>query len=476
MEKNSEYFVQQINTGCLSQFSYYIESNGEAIVIDPMRDTNQYIEILNKRGAKLKYILETHFHADFVSGHIELNHLTGAKIVFGPNAEPGYEAKIAKDNELLLLGNINIQVIHTPGHTMESSSYLLLDQQNNPNALFTGDFLFLGETGRPDLAVEGDLTIDVLASLLYDSIQKIKNLPDNVIIYPGHGAGSPCGKNICPGSNDTLGSQRQKNWALNPNLSKNEFIEIAESCLPVPPQYFFTDVMLNKKGHIHLEKVADKSLKGLTPEEFVKIINSNDIIIIDTRDTPIAIKEFITKSYLVSLKMPFAIWCGTLFNTNSRILIIADPGKEKEAIVRLARVGHENVIGYAEGGYEKLSSYIKSQGMNEMISSLIPADYENIANFLDETKVQVIDVREKSEWMSTGIIPNSHLISLASFESNINKIKQLENKIPFGVLCKTGGRAAIAGSILKKYGIQNVIHLGGILNMIEKNVKFIPFR
>lgn len=475
LQNTDELFFQQINTSCLSQFSYYIESYGEALIIDPMRDIDQYKEILKTRGAKLKYVLETHFHADFVSGHIDLSKETGAVIVYGPTAKPEFEAKIAEDKEQFQLGKVTIEVIHTPGHTLESSSYLLLDSQKNPLALFTGDFLFLGEVGRPDLAVKGDITEETLASYLFDSLKKISYIPDTVLIYPGHGAGSPCGKNISSGGSDTLGNQRKTNWAMNQNISKQEFVEIATSNLSTPPQYFFHDVFMNKKGYEEVSKVVEQEMKALKPEEFLKILEEDKtIVVLDTRDSMVSSKEFFTSSYLISLKMTYAIWVGTLFVPNTKFIIIAEPGKEKESILRLSRIGYETILGYLEGGWEPLKQYLQTNVLQDKISSLEPIDLNDIQKVLSQQKFELVDVREKGEWESTGVLPGSHLLSLSQFEKNIEKVKSWESENKFGVYCRTGARSTVAGSILKKYGFKNVINLGGILNMIEKGVKLVP--
>lgn len=475
-KNTNDYFVHQFNTGCLSQYAYYIESNKEAVIIDPMRESAQYIELLSQRGATLKYILETHFHADFVSGHCELAKLTGAKIVFGPKASPEYEAHIAKDGEVLSVGSIQIKVFHTPGHTMESTSYVLLDTDKQPIAIFTGDFLFLGDVGRPDLAVSKDITERDLAGHIYESIQKLKSsFPDEIVVFPGHGAGSACGKNISQGASCTLGRQKKNNYALNDNLTKDEFIEIVTSNLHAPPKYFFLDVMMNKKGYDMVEKVLEKSLNPINTKDFLKLENHAEYAVIDSRDIPVSKKGFFKGSYLIPLKIQYAIWTATLISSDKKIILVTEQGQEKESIIRLARVGYENVVGYVEGGFTSLESYCIGNGLTKKIVSIESVDLTDIKNKLLETNLYIIDSREKSEWQSTGVVSNSHLFSLSTLEENIQEILKESAGRPIGVFCKTGGRATVAASILKKNDVEKVYNLGGILNMIEQKVELNSF-
>ena len=470
-----DYFVHQFSTGCLSQYSYYIESNKEAIIIDPIRESDIYIEMLKQRGAKLKYILETHFHADFVSGHCELSKMTGAEIVYVPNAETSFEAKITKDEDILQIGNSKIKVFHTPGHTPESTSYILLDNSNTPKAIFTGDFLFLGEVGRPDLAVSGNITEKDLAGMLYNSIIKIKKfIPDDVVVFPGHGAGSACGKNISSGSRDTFGNQKKTNYALNDNLNKEEFIEIVTSNLSLPPKYFFHDVIMNKEGCQTTENIIKNSYQSITPEDFIKLSLDKDTVIIDSRDFQESIHGYYKGSHLISLKMTYAITTARMFSPNQKILLVTNPGEERESILRLARVGYENIIGFVEGGYKNLENYCLSQGLLESIVFLKTVQNDNLKTFIEEIiekeNVEIIDVRERSEWENTGVIQKANLVPLGNIEGRIEEfIKKGEQK-PLAVYCRVGGRAALAGSILKKYGIPHVYSLGGIMNMIAQKV------
>ena len=472
-----EYYIQQISTTCLAHFAYYIESNKEAVIIDPLRDPESYLAILEQRGAKLKYILETHFHADFVSGHLDLNKLTGAQIVFGPTAQPEFEALVAEDGQLLPLGNIKIKVVHTPGHTVESSCFVLLDSEETPKAVFTGDTIFLGDIGRPDLAVSHEVTDRDLAGLLYDSIQKVKTLPDDVVLYPGHGAGSACGKKISTGLSCTVGIQKKNNYALNDNLTKEEFIEIVTSDLPTPPQYFFMDAMMNKRGYEAIEPIVQKSLVPFSPEQFFKFFSEDkDYAFIDTRDFLQSIRGFLRGTYVISLKIQFAIWTATFFPPEKKIILITEVGKERESITRLARVGYENVVGYADGGYDALFAYAQEHSLQDKFASLTVVDLTQIKEVVEENATQknydLLDVREKAE--ITSALPNANFFPLSGLEKRIEEVKKTFEGKKIGIYCKTGGRASLASSILTKHGISDITFLGGILNMIEKEVKLTP--
>lgn len=479
----NDYFIHQFSTSCLAQFSYYIESGKEAIIIDPIRDIDIYIEMLNQRGANLKYIFETHYHADFVSGHLELNKRTGAQIVFGPTAKSDYEIIVSQDNQDFSIGSIKLRVLHTPGHTLESSCFLLINQEDKPKAVFTGDCIFLGDVGRPDLAVKGDVTENELASMLYESVQRIKKLPDEVIIFPGHGAGSACGKQIGSGTSCIVGRQKINNYALNDNLSKQEFIEIVTSNIPSPPQYFFLDAMLNKKGYESLEKIIERSLISIPPQRIFEVLEkeSNNYVIIDSRDFMVSINNFLKGSYLIALKMQYAIWTANLLSPDQKIILITESGKEKESIVRLARVGYENVVGYAEGGFEGLLEYAtkNSISMDHFASFHLP-DLSKIKEHLEENLAKpenyhVLDVREPQEWQSGVVHKDATFISLKKLENpeNIQQVLKSGEGKTIGIHCKTGGRAAIAGSILKKHGVKDISFLGGILNMQANNVQLL---
>jgi hydroxyacylglutathione hydrolase len=477
-QNTKEYYVEQISTGCLAQYAYYIESDGEALIIDPMRETDYYLEILKKRGAKLKYILETHFHADFVSGHLELSKQTGAKIVFGPNASTKMDVKVAKDGELLPLGKVNIKVFHTPGHTLESSSFVLLDTEYKPKAIFTGDFLFLGEVGRPDLAVSGGITKEKLAELIYESIQRLKKeYPVDIAVFPGHGAGSACGKNISRGSCDTLRNQIKTNYALNDNLSKEEFVKIVSSNLPAPPQYFFHDAMMNKAGAEGVQEALEEVLRGLKPENFAMLLkNDPSIKIVDTRDQSKSKNSFLRGSYLISLSMNYAIFVASLLKPNDQILLITDPGQEKESIVRLMRVGYDKIIGYLDGNIEALRGVMEKDQIVSLESTDVDSVKQVVDKNLSEKNFEILDVREPSEWESTGIVPDAHLYSLKSVEANLEKIIKETNGKKIGIMCKSGGRATIAASIFKKHNLNNIFLLGGYLTMKEKGVNFVDYK
>ncbi|MDX5396497.1 MAG: MBL fold metallo-hydrolase, partial [Hymenobacteraceae bacterium] len=344
--------VEQIYTGCLAQGAYYIESNGEAAIIDPLREVKPYLEKAEKRGAKIKYVLETHFHADFVSGHVDLAKASGAKIVFGPNAAPSFAAHIATDGEELKLGNATIQVLHTPGHTMESTTYLLKDENGKEVAIFTGDTLFIGDVGRPDLAVKSDLTQEQLAEHLFDSLRnKIMTLPDDITVYPAHGAGSACGKNMSKETTDTLGNQKKTNYALREDMSKEEFVkEVTDGLLP-PPGYFPMNVKMNKEGYNNIDDVLAKGLQQLTPEAFEAAANETGALVLDTRKPETFAAGFIPNSINIGIDGNFAPWVGALIpDINQPILIVAEEGREEEVVTRLARVGYDHAIGYLKGG------------------------------------------------------------------------------------------------------------------------------
>jgi hydroxyacylglutathione hydrolase len=346
--------IEQIYTGCLAQGAYYIESNGEAVIIDPLRDVQSYMERAANDGAKIKYILETHFHADFVSGHLELSQATGAKIVFGPSAKTNFDSHIAFDGEILSVGNITIEVLHTPGHTLESSCFLLRNEQGQQHAVFTGDTLFIGDVGRPDLAQKaGSITQEDLAGMLYDSLRnKIMPLDDQIIVYPAHGAGSACGKNMSKETFDTLGHQKEVNYALQ-DITKDHFIKELTTGLLTPPYYFAENVALNKAGANSLDAVLSNSIQALQPEQFLLRSEDESVLILDVRPPQTFCKGFIPGSINIGLKGDFAPWVGTLItDLKQSILLVAEEGQEEEAITRLARVGYDGVVGFLSGGFE----------------------------------------------------------------------------------------------------------------------------
>lgn len=453
--------IEQIYTGCLAQGAYYIESEGEAVVIDPLREVQPYLDRANKNGAKIKYILETHFHADFVSGHLDLAKKSGGTIIYGPTANPNFEAHIARDGEVLKVGKITITVIHTPGHTMESTCYLLKDENGKNTAIFTGDTLFIGDVGRPDLAqkVSSDLTQDKLAGYLYHSLrEKIMPLEDDVIVYPAHGAGSACGKNMSKETFDTLGNQKKTNYALQ-EMTKEQFIkEVTDGLLP-PPAYFPENVMMNIKGYESLDVVMDRGMSALSPEQFEETANQNDALILDTRNAQIFSEGFIPNSINIGVDGGFAPWVGTLIlDIKQPILLITDLGREEEVIKRLSRVGYDNVLGYLNGGFDTW----KNAGKEVDTIRRISADV--FANELKQNKNKVIDVRKEGEF-SGEHLESAQSLPLAYINDWINEIDDSEH---FYVHCAGGYRSMIAGSILNSRGIRNFTEIAGGYGAIAK--------
>lgn len=443
--------VEQIYTGCLAQGAYYIESNGEAVVIDPLREVQPYIEKAEKDNAKIKYVLETHFHADFVSGHLDLAKKTGATIVFGPTAKPGFEAHVAEDGEILNVGNIQIKVIHTPGHTMESTCFLLIDENGKETSLFTGDTLFIGDVGRPDLAqkVIADLTQEKLAAHLYDSLHnKIIPLADDIIVYPAHGAGSACGKNMSKETTDTLGNQKKTNYALQP-MTKEKFIEEVLDGLMPPPGYFPENVLMNIKGYESIDEVLNKGTQALSPEAFETAANETDALLLDTRDAQTFAKGFIPNSINIGIDGNFAPWVGTLIpDIKQTILLIADEGREEEIVTRLARVGYDNTIGYLKGGFDAWKNAGKETDTIESIS------VDELAKRMEENpNLNILDVRKKSEHFSEHMI-DSENIALDYINEHIAEVSKDKT---YYVHCAGGYRSMIFNSILRARGYDNLI-------------------
>lgn len=458
--------VEQIYTGCLAQGAYYIESNGEAVVIDPLREVQPYIEKAEKDNAKIKYVLETHFHADFVSGHLDLAKKTGATIVFGPTAKPGFEAHVAEDGEILNVGNIQIKVIHTPGHTMESTCFLLIDENGKETSLFTGDTLFIGDVGRPDLAqkVIADLTQEKLAAHLYDSLHnKIIPLADDIIVYPAHGAGSACGKNMSKETTDTLGNQKKTNYALQP-MSKEKFIEEVLDGLMPPPGYFPANVLMNIKGYESIDEVLHKGTQALSPTEFEVAANETDALLLDTRDAQTFAKGFIPNSINIGIDGNFAPWAGTLIpDIKQTILLIADEGREEEIVTRLARVGYDNTIGYLKGGFEAWKNAGKETDTIESIS------VDELAKRMEENPdLNILDVRKKSEHFSEHVI-GSENIALDYINEHIAEVDKDKT---YYVHCAGGYRSMIFISILKARGYDNLIDVQGGFDAIKASGKF----
>ena len=445
-------YIQQIYTSCLAQASYYIESNNEAIIIDPIRDFSPYLKLIKERKSTLKYVFETHFHADFVSGHIELSRLTNAKIVFGPNANPSYDCIIAKDKQEFSLGSLVFRVLHTPGHTMESVCYLLLSK-NDPKAVFTGDTLFIGEVGRPDLAVNPNLNNIDLAGYLYDSLHNtLMNLPDSVIVYPGHGAGSACGKNISRERTSTIGEQKNNNYALQ-KMSKEHFVEIVLEGIMPPPKYFSHDVSMNKNGYQSVSDVISKSLQRLNSTKIFESIQ-NGVVILDTRMPNDFEQGFIPGSINIGKDGMFAPWVGTLLSADSEVIVICHENEEEEIISRLARIGYEKVIGYAHG----IRQWELDAQSIDSVTSIYPSD-------MLEKDAIILDVRKSSE-LQIGFVENSIHIALSDIKSSVSKLDPSKD---YFVYCAGGYRSMIACSILKSEGYKNVFNIYGGFNAIAQN-------
>ncbi len=458
-------YIEQLYTGCLSEAAYYIESNGEAAIIDPLRDIEEYISLAKKRNAVIKYIFETHFHADFVSGHIDLSKATGAPIVYGPGTKTAFPVYIAEDNEIFKLGNISIEVLHTPGHTLESSCYLLKDENNKDHALFSGDTLFVGDVGRPDLAQKDEsLTTNDLAGLMFESLQqKIILLADDVIVYPAHGAGSSCGKNIGTQTSSTIGFEKQNNYALKAQ-SKEEFITAVTEGLESPPQYFPVNAKINKEGYESLDAILQKALTPLNVEQVKTFKKNDEIILLDTR-TELAFTEgFIPSSIFIGLDGRYAEWAGSLLPFNKTLLIIAEPGKEKESIIRLTRVGFSKFAGYLEGGF---ASWKKAGENMDMIINIEPD--ELAMDIPHDDRLVVVDVRREPEY-ADGHIKNAVNIPLSTLVDPAS-MANLEEDQNLYVHCGSGYRSVIASSLLKKQGIHNLYNISGGWNKIKLEQK-----
>ena len=453
--------VEQIYTGCLAQGAYYIESKGEVAIIDPLREVKPYLNRAEVDGAKIKYIFETHFHADFVSGHVTLSKETGAPIVFGPNANPSFDAVIATDNQEFKLGDVTIVALHTPGHTMESTTYLLRDETGKDHAIFSGDTLFLGDVGRPDLAQKmGSITEKDLAGLLYDSLrQKIMPLADDVTVYPAHGAGSACGKNMMKETVDTLGNQKKMNYALRADMTKDEFIaEVIDGLLP-PPQYFPLNVKMNKEGYEDIDEVLKRGTKELSPEAFEAVANETGAIVLDVRHQDAFAKGHVPRSIFIGLDGSFAPWVGALIaDVKQPLLLVTEPGREEEAITRLSRVGFDNTLGYLKGSFEAW----KNAAMEYDTVSSISA--ETFENELKEENLPVFDVRKESEYLSEHIVDASN----TPLDFLNDHLAEFPDNKQFFVHCAGGYRSMIAASILKSRGIHNLIDVKGGFKAIQE--------
>jgi glyoxylase-like metal-dependent hydrolase (beta-lactamase superfamily II)/rhodanese-related sulfurtransferase len=460
-------FVQQLYTGCISESAYYIESNGIAAIIDPLRDIDAYLQLAKQRNATIKYIFETHFHADFVSGHLDLAAATGASIVYGPNTVTKFEVTVAKDKQVFEIGDTTLQVLHTPGHTLESSCYLLKDEAGKDHAIFTGDTLFVGDVGRPDLAQkDNEITIEDLAGMLYDSLhEKIMPLADDVIVYPAHGAGSSCGKNLGSETFSTIGTQKQTNYALQPQ-TKEDFIIAVTDGLAAPPQYFPINAKINKEGYESLDTVLANGLKALTVAAFKEQITTFEPVILDTRNATLFTQGFIPGAISIGLEGRFAEFAGSILPFDKAILLVCEPGTEKESIVRLARVGFENMIGHLAGGFD---AWAKAGEPTDLI---IDVEADELAMDLPfDPNMVIVDVRKTSEFDKGHIkealtIPLDELTdpaSMANFDDNQN----------IYIHCAGGYRSVIASSLIKRQGIHNIRNvIGGFKAISELSDKF----
>ena len=455
--------IEQIYTGCLAQGAYYITSNGEAAIIDPLREVQPYIERATKDGVKIKYVFETHFHADFVSGHLDLSQKTGAPIIYGPTANPEFKAIIAHDGEEFKLGNVTIKVLHTPGHTMESTCFLLKDENGKDVALFSGDTLFLGDVGRPDLAQKAaSMTQDQLAGLLYDSLNtKIMPLADDVIVYPAHGAGSACGKNMMKETVDTLGNQKKMNYALNqPN--KEAFIAAVTDGLTPPPGYFGMNVAMNKKGYESFDTVLNKGLRALSVAEFEAAAETTEALVLDTRVASEFAKGFIPRSINIGIAGDFAPWVGALIkDVNQPILLVTEEGKEEEAVTRLSRVGFDNVLGYLSGSF---NSWKKSGKEIDTVNRITASQFSSEVNLKSDV---VLDIRRESEYRAEHVDEAYN----KPLDQINNWFAELNNEKPFYMHCAGGYRSMIAASILKSRGVHNFKEIeGGFKAIAEAGV------
>ncbi|MNX50293.1 Beta-lactamase hydrolase-like protein [compost metagenome] len=457
--------IEQIYTGCLAQGAYYIESNGEAAIIDPLREVQPYLDKAKKNGALIKYVFETHFHADFVSGHLDLSKKSGAPIVYGPTAKPDFEFISAKDGQEFKLGDVTIKALHTPGHTMESTCYLLTDQNGKDTALFSGDTLFIGDVGRPDLAqkINAELTQDTLASHLYDSLRnKIMPLADDIVVYPAHGAGSACGKNMSKETTDLLGHQKQTNYALRANMTKEEFVKEVTAGLLPPPAYFPLNVMMNIHGYDSIDKVLERGQHALEPAAFEMVANDSGALILDTRDPQIFAQGFIPNSINIGIDGNFAPWVGTMIpDIKQQILLVTDEGREDEVITRLARVGYDFTIGYLKNGFKSW----KDAGMEiDLVPSITAAE---LATIMQKEEVNLIDVRKESEYQSEHA-ENAENLPLDFINDAMSKIDKSKT---YYVHCAGGYRSMIFNSTLRARGFDNLIDVAGGFKAIQDTGK-----
>lgn len=452
--------IEQIYTGCLAHGAYYIESEGEVAIIDPLREVNPYLELAKKEGAKIKYIFETHFHADFVSGHLTLSKQTGAPIIYGPTAKPDFNAIIAEDNQEFELGKVKIRVLHTPGHTMESATFLLLDESGKAHAIFSGDTLFLGDVGRPDLAQKAaNMTQEELAATLYESLRtKIMTLPDDVIVYPGHGAGSACGKNMSKETVGSIGFEKKNNYALREDMTEKEFVSEVLDGLTSPPAYFPMNVMMNKLGYEDIDEVIKNGKNGLSPQAFEEAANATEAVMLDVRQQEEFAKGHVPNSIFIGLNGDFAPWVGALIaDVKQPILLIVEEEFIEETITRLSRVGFDNVIGYLEGGMDAWKKANKEVGQVHSISA------SEFAQQIGQGNNRVVDVRKPSEFLSEHV-EGAKNFPLSELNSHLNEFADDENNF---VHCAGGYRSMIAVSILKSRGIHNIIDVQGGFGAIK---------
>lgn len=458
--------IEQIYTGCLAQGAYYIESEGEAAVIDPLREVQPYIEKAERRNAKIKYVFETHFHADFVSGHKDLAAKTGAKIVYGPTGmKMGFEAIVAEDNQEFTLGKMKIRVIHTPGHTMESVCYLLINEEGKEEAIFTGDTLFIGDVGRPDLAqkVIKDLTQEKLAAHLYDSLRnKLMPLSDDLIVYPAHGAGSACGKNMSKETSDTLGNQKKTNYALQP-MTKEEFVKEVLTGLTPPPAYFPQNVLMNIQGYDSIDEVLERGVRPLTPAEFEAAANETGAMILDTREAQVFAKGFVPNSINIGIDGSFAVWVGAMIpDLKQEILVIADEGREEEVITRLARVGYDYAIGYLAGGFKAW----KESGHE--VDSITSITVDELAKIKEgDPQIHILDVRKNSEYLSEHVVDAEN----APLDYINDSMLKVDKNKTYYVHCAGGYRSMVFNSILRARGYDNLIDVAGGFKAIKESEK-----
>ena len=457
--------VEQIYTGCLAQGAYYIESKGEAVVIDPLREVEPYLRKAEANNARIKYVFETHFHADFVSGHLDLSKKTGAPIVYGPNAKPAFDAIIATDGQEFKVGDVTLKVLHTPGHTMESTCYLLRDENGKDVGLFSGDTLFIGDVGRPDLAQKlvSDLTQDKLAGYLFDSLRnQIMPLADDIIVYPAHGAGSACGKNMSKETTDTLGHQKETNYALRPDMTKEEFIKEVTTGLVAPPAYFPLNVMMNIQGYDSIDKVLERGQHALSPDAFEVAANETGALVLDTRDPQTFAKGFVPNSINIGIDGQFAPWVGAMIpDIKQEILLVTDEGREEEVITRLARVGYDFTIGYLKGGF---NAWKEAGKETDSIESINAAE---LAGIMEKNEVNILDVRKKSEYQSEHLLKAEN----APLDFINDSMAQVDKNKTYYVHCAGGYRSMIFNSILRARGYENLIDVkGGFKSLKESNL------